>query len=109
MPDGRVVGQHRLAERRRVQRQPPTGADGRRPRRAAAHDRDAHHLAAVADRQMHVLAGLVAKVGHDRERRDPELAGLLGELTELEEPQAQVDQLAVALEIALAHQGRDQP
>ena len=65
--------------------------DGRRCRRAAAHDRDADHLAPVADRQVHVLARRVAKVGHDRQGGGPEFARLLGELPELEQPKPEMD------------------
>ena len=54
------------------------------------------------------LAGRVAQVGHDGERELAEPARLFDGLAELEEPHAQIELVAVAIEEALLDEvGRD--
>ena len=97
-----------LPERRGVGgRRPPTLASGFGVR-LAADDRDEDDVRPLENREMHGLAGHVAQVGHDGKRELAEPARLLDGLSELEEANAQIELVAVAVEEALLDEvGRD--
>ena len=106
-----VLGRERqdgLAERRRVCGKATADPRQRLRRGLAADDRDEDDVRSLEHREMDGLSGRVAQVGHDGKRELAEPARLLDGLAQLEEADAQIELVAVAIEEALPDEvGRD--